>query len=39
MPPYWILGARDPSFAHQALQIEDKLGVLLIGNVIVGLPA
>lgn len=31
---YVILGACNPNFAHQALQVEDKLGVLLPCNVI-----
>lgn len=32
---YQVLGACNPNFAHQALQVEDKVGVLLPCNVVV----
>ncbi|HAX77667.1 MAG TPA: hypothetical protein DCY88_17985 [Cyanobacteria bacterium UBA11372] len=35
MPSYKILGACNPSFAYQALQVEDKIGTMLPCNVIV----
>jgi len=35
IPKYRILGACNPRFAHEALKLEDKLGVLLPCNIIV----
>ena len=35
VPRYRILGACNPRIAHEALQLEDKLGVMLPCNVIV----
>jgi uncharacterized protein (DUF302 family) len=33
--PYRILGACNPTFAHHALQVDDKAGIMMPCNVIV----